>query len=59
MLRFVLEDKSEIAIRPSGTEPKIKYYFSVNDKLDNSIDFSSLTNKLEKKSQKLANAMIH
>lgn len=59
MLRFVLEDKSEIAIRPSGTEPKIKYYFSVNDKLDNSVDFSSLTNKLEKKSQKLANAMIH
>ena len=27
--KFVLEDKSWIAIRPSGTEPKIKFYFGV------------------------------
>lgn len=29
VLEFVLEDKSWIAIRPSGTEPKIKFYFGV------------------------------
>lgn len=29
VLKFVLEDKSWIAIRPSGTEPKIKFYFGV------------------------------
>ena len=30
VLQFVLEDGSVISARPSGTEPKIKYYFSVN-----------------------------
>ena len=29
VLKFVLEDNSWIAIRPSGTEPKIKFYFGV------------------------------
>ena len=29
VLKFVLEDESWIAIRPSGTEPKIKFYFGV------------------------------
>ncbi|MEK4128676.1 phospho-sugar mutase [Solibacillus sp. FSL W8-0474] len=29
VLKFVLEDKSWIAIRPSGTEPKCKFYFGV------------------------------
>jgi len=29
VLQFVLSDKSKITVRPSGTEPKIKFYFSV------------------------------
>ncbi len=29
VLRFVLEDGSWVAVRPSGTEPKCKFYFSV------------------------------
>ena len=33
VLQFYLEDGSKISIRPSGTEPKIKFYFSVNAKL--------------------------
>ena len=32
VLLFTLEDKSTFAIRPSGTEPKVKIYFGVNDK---------------------------
>ncbi len=31
VLAFVLEDGSRITLRPSGTEPKIKYYFDVRD----------------------------
>ena len=31
VLKFFLEDNSWIAIRPSGTEPKIKFYFGCND----------------------------
>lgn len=30
VLQFVLADDSKISARPSGTEPKIKFYFSVN-----------------------------
>ncbi|MBS5788582.1 MAG: phospho-sugar mutase [Clostridioides difficile] len=30
VLKYILEDGSWIAIRPSGTEPKIKFYFGVN-----------------------------
>jgi len=31
MVKFVLKDKSWIAVRPSGTEPKIKIYYSIKD----------------------------
>jgi phosphoglucomutase len=34
VLQFFLEDGSKISVRPSGTEPKIKFYFSVNTKLE-------------------------
>lgn len=32
VLKFYLKDGSWVAVRPSGTEPKIKYYFSVSGK---------------------------
>lgn len=35
VLQFILEDGTKISARPSGTEPKIKFYFSVNTKLAN------------------------
>ena len=34
VLQFFLEDGTKISVRPSGTEPKIKFYFSVNTKLE-------------------------
>lgn len=34
VLKYILEDKSWFTIRPSGTEPKIKFYFSVNASSD-------------------------
>jgi len=45
VLQFFLEDGSKISVRPSGTEPKIKFYFSVNTKLK-SADKSEETEKL-------------
>lgn len=41
VLQFVLEDGSKISARPSGTEPKIKFYFSVQGTLDRAEDFDT------------------
>ena len=35
VLQFITEDESIVSIRPSGTEPKIKFYFSVKVPFDN------------------------
>ena len=39
VLQFVLEDGSKVSARPSGTEPKIKFYFSVNARLATAGDY--------------------
>jgi phosphoglucomutase len=39
VLQFILADGSKISARPSGTEPKIKFYFSVQGKLADPADF--------------------
>ena len=49
VLQFITEDGSKISARPSGTEPKIKFYFSVNTKLANKADFDAQFAMLEEK----------
>ncbi|MEK9517402.1 MAG: phospho-sugar mutase, partial [Flavobacteriaceae bacterium] len=49
VLIFLLEDHSKIAIRPSGTEPKIKFYFSVNDTLHENEDWDTVELQLDQK----------
>ena len=49
VLIFSLEDHSKIAVRPSGTEPKIKFYFSVNDKLHEDEDWDTVEFQLDQK----------
>ena len=39
VLQFLTEDGSKISARPSGTEPKIKFYFSVKQPLKSTVDF--------------------
>jgi len=41
VLQFVTEEGSKISARPSGTEPKIKFYFSVNTNLNNATEFDA------------------
>jgi phosphoglucomutase len=41
VLQFILADGSKISARPSGTEPKIKFYFSVSTKLPESAAFAT------------------
>jgi phosphoglucomutase len=40
VLQFFLEDGSKITARPSGTEPKIKYYISVKQALNEGVEES-------------------
>ncbi|WP_411894518.1 phospho-sugar mutase [Winogradskyella sp. A2] len=47
VLIYYMEDGSKIALRPSGTEPKIKFYISVNTKLDNVSDFQKTEQLLD------------
>jgi len=49
VLIYYTEDGSKVALRPSGTEPKIKFYISVNTKLDNVSAFKATEQKLERK----------
>ena len=57
VLQFLLEDGSKISARPSGTEPKIKFYFSVNTKLENAADVHKVEKELDDKILKIQNEM--
>lgn len=57
VLQFITEDGSKISARPSGTEPKIKFYFSVNTKLNSKADFDAKNAELEKKIQDIITDM--
>ncbi|WP_114748852.1 phospho-sugar mutase [Pleomorphovibrio marinus] len=49
VIQFYLEDGSKISARPSGTEPKIKYYISVNEKLPNREAYRAVEAKLDER----------
>ncbi|MDD3877731.1 MAG: phospho-sugar mutase [Bacteroidales bacterium] len=49
VLQFVLEDETVITIRPSGTEPKIKFYFGVKGNLCCSDAFENVNKHLDTK----------
>jgi len=46
VLQFILADGSKVSARPSGTEPKIKFYFSVRNPLKSAVDFDQVNAKL-------------
>ena len=51
VLIYYTEEGSKIAARPSGTEPKIKFYVSVNSHLESKEDFESTSKFLDAKIQ--------
>lgn len=57
VLQFVLEDGSKISARPSGTEPKIKFYFSVNQRLESAAGFDAATKVLDQRVQDIIRDM--
>jgi len=53
VLQFFLEDGSKISMRPSGTEPKIKFYFGVKSALNQVADYQRVRAELENKMEKI------
>jgi phosphoglucomutase len=49
VLQYILADGTKISARPSGTEPKIKFYFSVNEKLEKAEDYEKVDKLLTEK----------
>lgn len=47
VIQFYTEDGSKISVRPSGTEPKIKFYISLFAKLNSKADFNQVNEELD------------
>lgn len=57
VLQFALSDGTKISARPSGTEPKIKFYFSVNEKLENAAGLDEALKSCDGKIERMAKDM--
>ncbi len=58
VLTFILEDNSKISIRPSGTEPKIKFYFSVTQAFIDGKEWNLIEKEMDDKIDKLIQDLI-
>ena len=53
VLQFITNQGTKVTVRPSGTEPKIKYYFSVKEPLLSKSEYLNTKKKLTKKIAKI------
>ena len=58
VLQFITENGSKISIRPSGTEPKIKIYFSVHSSLKSRSELKARKDKLNSHISKLSTSLL-
>ncbi|HVK96825.1 MAG TPA: phospho-sugar mutase [Flavisolibacter sp.] len=57
VLQFITEDGTKVSARPSGTEPKIKFYFSVNTKINSTDEFEQAQEKMKEKIKTIISEM--
>jgi phosphoglucomutase len=57
VLQFFLEDGSKITVRPSGTEPKIKFYFGIRAPLDKKENFEALDEALDRRIEAISGSL--
>lgn len=58
VLQFYLEDGTKISVRPSGTEPKIKFYISVFTNLKSKEEFEKVNAQLDAKLKAIENWLL-
>ena len=58
VLQFFTEDGSKVSVRPSGTEPKIKFYFEVKEKLSDVSEFSDAESMADEKINELLKQLV-
>lgn len=58
VLQFYLEDGSKVSVRPSGTEPKIKFYVSVYATLPTAKEFEQVNKQLDDKIKAIENHLF-
>lgn len=54
VLQFITADGTKVSARPSGTEPKIKFYFGVKEPLASKAEFDTVSEKLDHKMKAIA-----
>ena len=57
VLQFITNKGTKVTARPSGTEPKIKYYFSVQEDLSSKSEYLITKEKMTKKIAKIQSEM--
>ena len=57
VLQFITNKGTKVTARPSGTEPKIKYYFSVQENLSSKSEYLTTKERLTKKIAKIQSEM--
>jgi phosphoglucomutase len=57
VLQFITADGTKVSARPSGTEPKIKFYISVNEPLNSAEEFSAKSSELDTKIARVVREM--
>lgn len=58
VLQFYTWENSKISVRPSGTEPKIKFYISVNTKLNKKLNYYAVDKQLDAKIKAIEKELI-
>lgn len=57
VLQWFCDDDTKISVRPSGTEPKIKFYIEVKDQLTDASQYKALVAKAEKKMEAIKKSL--
>ena len=57
VLQWFCDDDTKVSVRPSGTEPKIKFYIEVKDTLTDASQYEALSKKAMQKMEAIKKSL--